>query len=93
MPSSLGIVSIHPSMSKSRSPDLPAPFAAVIHRALSKDPADRFVSARQMAHEIGEILREDSWGDADVLVGTAVAEARIAQGNLPAAKAPAPEPE
>jgi len=73
--------------------DLPAPFAAAIHRALSKDPADRFVSARQMAHQIGEILREDSWGDADVLIGTAVAEARIAQGNLPAAKPPASDPE
>jgi len=73
--------------------DLPAPFAAAIHRALSKDPADRFVSARQMAHTIGEILREDSWGDADVLIGTAVAEARIAQGKLPAAKAPASDPE
>ncbi len=73
--------------------DLSAPFAAVIHRALAKDPAERFVSARQMAHQIGEILREDSWGDADVLVGTAVAEARIAQGNLPAAKAPASDPD
>jgi len=73
--------------------DLPAPMAAAIHRALAKDPAERFVSARQMAHQIGEILREDSWGDADVLIGTAVAEARIAQGNLPAAKAPVPDPE
>jgi hypothetical protein len=38
-----------------------------------------------MAHELGEILRDGgrdggSWGDADVIVGTAVAEARIAQG-------------
>jgi eukaryotic-like serine/threonine-protein kinase len=76
-----------------RRDDVPAPLAAVIHRALAKDPADRFVSARQMAHQIGEILREDSWGDADVLIGTAVAEARIAQTNLPAAKAPVPDPE
>jgi serine/threonine protein kinase len=68
-----------------RRPDLPEPLAAAIHRALSPDPADRFVSARQMAHEFGEILREGgSWGDADVLVGTAVAETRIAMANLPA---------
>jgi hypothetical protein len=71
-----------------RRPDVPATLAAAIHRALSPDPADRFVSARQMAHELGEILREGgSWGDADVLVGTAVAETRIAMANLPA-----PEP-
>jgi serine/threonine protein kinase len=68
--------------------DLPPPLAAAIHRALSVDPAARFVSARQMAHEFGEILREGgreggSWGDADVIVGTAVAEARIALSNLP----------
>jgi hypothetical protein len=50
----------------------------------SADPAARFVSARQMAHELGEILREGgSWGDADVLVGNAVAEARLAQRQLP----------
>jgi eukaryotic-like serine/threonine-protein kinase len=68
-----------------RRDDVPPAFAALIHRALSPNPADRFVSARQMAHELGEILREGgSWGDADVLVGTAVAEARIAQAHLPA---------
>ena len=68
-----------------RRADLPAALVAAIHRALSPDPADRFISARQMAHELGEILRDGgrdggSWGDADVIVGTAVAEARIAQG-------------
>jgi len=68
--------------------DLPAPLVAAIHRALSADPASRFVSARQMAHELGEILREGgregaSWGDADVIVGTAVAEARVALSSLP----------
>jgi serine/threonine protein kinase len=76
-----------------RRPDLPALLIAAVHRALSADPAARFVSARQMAHELGEILREGgreggSWGDADVIVGTAVAEARIAQGSLPAATPP-----
>jgi serine/threonine protein kinase len=69
-----------------RRPDAPPAFLAAIHRALSQDPEARFVSASQMAHELGEILREgDSWGDADVLVGnavaTAVAEARIALGT------------
>jgi len=76
-----------------RRDDLPAPLVAAIHRALSADPAARFVSARQMAHELGEILREGgreggSWGDADVIIGTAVAEARIAQRGMPAATPP-----
>lgn len=67
-----------------RRPDLPPALVAAVHRALSADPAARFVSARQMAHELGEILREGgSWGDADVIIGTAVAEARIAQSKLP----------
>jgi len=79
-----------PSLAERR-PDIPPSLAAAIHRALSADPAARFVSARQMAHELGEILREGgSWGDADVIVGTAVAEARIAAGKLP--PAPAAEP-
>jgi len=47
-------------------PDLPPAFAAAIHRALAADPAARFVSARQMAHELGEVLRE---GDDLLFVG------------------------
>jgi eukaryotic-like serine/threonine-protein kinase len=59
--------------------DVPEALVVAIHRALAPDPAARFVSARQLAHELGEILREGGpWGDADVIVGTAVAEARIA---------------
>jgi serine/threonine protein kinase len=73
-----------------RRPDVPPALVAVIHRALAKEPEARFVSARQMAHELNEILRgEDSWGDADVLVGNAVAEARVGQAQLPPAP-PAP---
>ncbi len=72
-----------PSLAERR-PDLPPALVAAVHRALSADPAARFVSARQMAHELGEILREGgSWGDADVIIGTAVAEARIAQRSMP----------
>ena len=42
-----------------------------------------FESARAMVHELSEILRvDDSWGDADVIVGTAVAEARAARHEL-----------
>jgi len=76
-----------PSLAAVR-PDLPPSLVAAVHRALSADPAARFVSARQMAHELGEVLREGgSWGDADVIIGNAVAEARIAQSKLPPAPA------
>lgn len=57
--------------------DLPVALAETVHRALSADPEKRFPSARAMVHELNEILRvDDSWGDADVIVGDAVAAAR-----------------
>src|SRR5262245_58096592 len=63
--------------------DLPEPLVAAIHKALHADPAARFKSAREMAHEFSEIMRVDAtWGDPDVLIGTAVAEARMAKNRL-----------
>jgi hypothetical protein len=71
-----------PSLAELRT-DLPKPLVAAIHRSLDPDPAKRFPSARAMVHEISEILRKDeSWGDADVLVGNSVAEARVAKQQL-----------
>ncbi len=68
-----------PSLEKIRE-DLPVALAETVHRALSADPEKRFPSARAMVHELNEILRvDDSWGDADVIVGDAVAEARAAR--------------
>jgi len=69
--------------STGKRPDVRAGFAAAIHRALDAEPATGSNSAREMAHELNEILREGgSWGDADTVVSTAVAEARIAQRSL-----------
>ncbi len=63
--------------------DLPARLIAAIERALAVDPYVRFASARAMVHELNEVLRtDDSWGDADALVSTAVAEARIAKQRV-----------
>jgi serine/threonine-protein kinase len=61
-----------------RRPDIPQRIVAAVHRALAMDPKDRFASARAMATDIGEILREEGgqWTDPDVLVGFAVGEAR-----------------
>lgn len=58
--------------------DLPPPLAEAVHRALQADPAKRYPSAREMAFAFSEILREgSSWGDADVIVGDAVALSRV----------------
>jgi eukaryotic-like serine/threonine-protein kinase len=65
--------------------DVPEGTIRAIHRALEADPAKRFVSAREMAHELNEVLRTgESWGDPDAIIGAAVAEARVAKAKLPA---------
>ena len=69
--------------------DVPERMAAAIHKALDPDPAQRFPSARYMANELSEVLRELGWGDADMIVGNAVAEARASLQLLP----PAPPPD
>jgi serine/threonine protein kinase len=73
-----------PPLAEIRS-DLPVALVETIQRALSADPAARFPSARAMVHEFSEIMRlDDSWGDADVIVGNAVADARTARQQLAA---------
>ena len=66
-------------------PDIPPRLAATVHRALAPDPAKRFANAREFAHELSEVLREDggTWGDADMIVANAVAEARVAKNRVP----------
>jgi serine/threonine-protein kinase len=65
-----------PSLAEIRQ-DLPMALVETVHRALSADPAARFPSARAMVHELSEIMRiDDSWSDADLLVGNAVTDAR-----------------
>ncbi|MCW5805805.1 MAG: serine/threonine protein kinase [Deltaproteobacteria bacterium] len=69
---------------RERRADVPEALASAIHRSLSADPQRRYGSAREMAHELSEVLRiGDAWGDADVLVGSAVAEARVALLKMP----------
>jgi serine/threonine-protein kinase len=67
--------------------DVPERLANAIHTALAADPAKRFPSARYMANEFGEVLREQGWGDADQIVANAVAEARASLQLLPPAPA------
>jgi eukaryotic-like serine/threonine-protein kinase len=72
-----------PSITEERK-DVPPAMAAALHRALSADPQRRFASAREMSFELSEVLREGgSWGDADVIIGDAVAQARVALQHVP----------
>lgn len=72
-----------PSISDLRK-DVPPTLAAALHRALSADPQRRFASAREMSFELSEVLREGgSWGDADVVIGDAVAQSRVALQHMP----------
>jgi len=55
--------------------DLPVDLPQVIHRALSKNPADRFSSARSMARSLANILRLTPHPTGADVIGKAVAEA------------------
>jgi serine/threonine protein kinase len=63
-------------------PLAPASLCTAVHRALSSDPEARQSSARAFAHELGELLNEGGWGDADVLVGNTVAQGVMARRSL-----------
>ncbi len=39
-------------------PDVPEGLARLVHRALSLDPADRFRDTREMAQQLGEVLKD-----------------------------------
>src|SRR5262249_29435092 len=39
-------------------PDIPRPFATLVHRALSLDPKKRFEDCRDMAQQLGVVLKE-----------------------------------
>jgi serine/threonine protein kinase len=63
--------------------DVPARLATAIHRGLAGEPTARFASARAMANDLSNVLRESDWGDADGVVANAVAQARAARHRLP----------
>jgi eukaryotic-like serine/threonine-protein kinase len=58
-------------------PDLPPELVAAIEKALTKDPKDRYPSARHMAFELAEILKlAEQTTDAQQALGTQVVDAR-----------------
>jgi serine/threonine protein kinase len=71
-----------PSLAEKRK-DVPERLATAITKALDPDPAKRYASARYMANELGEVLREHNWGDADMIVSGAVAQTRASLQLVP----------
>jgi serine/threonine protein kinase len=62
-------------------PDVPAPFAQIIHRALAGNPDQRFPSTREMARQIGTVLKKVQLRkDLHTILARSVIEARNAMG-------------
>jgi serine/threonine-protein kinase len=69
--------------------DVPAPFAQIIHRALSPSVETRFPSAREMARQIGTALKKVQLRrDLHTVLARSVADARTALGIAPRAEDP-----
>jgi hypothetical protein len=64
-------------------PDLPADLVSAVHRALEKDPAKRFRSARQMARALARVLRRVAEPTDAEPLGQSVATARERLGMPP----------
>ena len=61
--------------------DVPAPFAQIIHRALAGNPDQRFPSTREMARQIGTVLKKVQLRkDLHTILSKSVIEARAAMG-------------
>lgn len=73
-----------PPLSEVR-PDVPQRFAAIVERALARDPQDRFESAAQMRRVIANLLRTTPERLDARLIGQSVREARtyLTTGKLP----------
>jgi serine/threonine-protein kinase len=62
-------------------PDVPQPFIALIQRALSADPDQRFPSAREMARQVGTTLKKVQLRkDLHTVLARTVADARDGMG-------------
>ena len=62
-------------------PDVPSQFAAVLQRALSAKPFDRFSSTREMASQLGAVLKKAQLKrDLHMMLAKSVVEARASMG-------------
>src|SRR5262245_7382663 len=70
-------------------PDVPQPFAQIIHRALSSSVDTRFPTSREMARQIGTVLKKVQLRkDLHTVLARSVGEARKAMGLHPRSNAP-----
>jgi eukaryotic-like serine/threonine-protein kinase len=72
-----------PSISDRR-PDVPASFAAVLDTVLAADPVNRYATADEFAHALGQVMIEAVGVNAATALGAAVTEARKAMNPEPA---------
>jgi eukaryotic-like serine/threonine-protein kinase len=59
-----------------RRPDVPVSLSAVLETALSADPANRYATADEFAHALGQVMKQAVGVNAAQGLATAVAEAR-----------------
>jgi serine/threonine-protein kinase len=59
-----------------RRPDVPPALSAVLETALAADPANRYATADEFAHALGQVMKQAVGVNAAQGLGTAVAEAR-----------------
>ncbi len=65
----------------SRRADLPAALSAVLDVGLAADPANRYATAAEFAHALGQVMQQAVGVDAASALGGAVAEARRRLGT------------
>ncbi|HEY5938902.1 MAG TPA: serine/threonine-protein kinase [Kofleriaceae bacterium] len=59
-----------------RRPDIPAAMAAVIDTALAADPPNRYATADEFAHALGQVMKQAVGVNAATALGAAVVDAR-----------------
>ena len=64
-------------------PDLPAALAAVVERAVSREPEGRFASAEEMIRALTAVLRQVPYSTDSFTLSRAIAEARRLGASLP----------
>jgi serine/threonine protein kinase len=66
-----------------RRADVPAALIAVLDTALAADPANRYGSATEFAHALGQVMKQAVNVDAPTALGAAVAAARAREAGPP----------
>jgi serine/threonine protein kinase len=71
-------------------PDLPVELTSLVHRALAREPEERFASADEMAHGLLRLLGTEPVSPREL--GQSAVDARVACGLPPRSQRPPPMP-